>query len=66
MEIRHPLRFVRHSNHHAGRHLLQHKTQGRLADGEDARGKLHRQLHAWRHAPEGEGQHHEGVQVGTE
>lgn len=34
---------------------------GGLADGEDARGQLHSELDARRHASEGERCHHEGV-----
>ena len=49
-----------------GSDLLQHQEEGGLADGEDEGGQLHRQLHARRHATEGERRNHEGVQERSE
>ena len=37
-------------DHHASSDLRQHQGQSGLADDQNARGKLHCQLHAWRHA----------------
>ena len=50
----------------SGSYLLQHQEEGGLADREDEGGQLHRELHAWRHATEGERRHHERVQERTE
>ena len=62
VEVWHALWPLRHSDHHTGGHLLQHEEKGGVADREDERGKLHRLLHARRHAAEGERRHHEGIQ----
>ena len=61
MEVRHAVRPVRHAHDHAGGHLLQHAAQGGLADGEDARGELHRVRHARRDEAGRARHHHEGV-----
>lgn len=53
---------VRDANTHSGRHLPQHQ-EDLLADREDALKGLHDFCSAWRHGPEGEGCHHEGVKV---
>mmetsp|Transcript_30311 Transcript_30311/g.67943 ORF Transcript_30311/g.67943 Transcript_30311/m.67943 type:complete len:309 (-) Transcript_30311:245-1171(-) len=63
VEVRHALRPVRHVDHHAGGHLLQHQEEGGLAHRQDARGQLHGVGDARGHAPAGARRHHGGVPV---
>lgn len=42
VEAGHPVRSVRDADDHPGCHLPQHQEKSRLADGEDARERLHR------------------------
>lgn len=42
MEAGHAVRPVRDPDDHSGRHLLEHEEKGGLADGENARQRLHR------------------------
>ena len=62
MEVRHSVRYIRLHDDLSGRDLLLHKKEGRLVDGEDARGQLHGVVHAWRYAAEGTGRHHDRIQ----
>lgn len=61
MEVWHTVWLVWHTDHHSGCDLLQHQEEGGLAHTEDAGSQLHSQLHARRHAPEGERQYYEGI-----
>lgn len=51
---------------HSGRLSLCACVSGGLADREDEGGQLYGVLDARGHAPEGEGVHHEGVQIRSE
>lgn len=61
MEIRHSVRLVRHTDNHAGSHILQHQAKGRLAHGENARSQFHRLVNAWRNEAGRARHNHEGV-----
>ena len=52
MEVRYPLRLVRHAHHHPGGDLLQHQEESGLVGQQDAREQLHRVRHARRDASE--------------